>query len=402
MNFTEINIKQEYRSPQDNIIKDFYIPVLENAVSYRRSVGFFSSSALVEISKGICELAKKGGKIELVASPYLSAEDEEAIRKGYENRSKIIENALIRGLKTEPENYFEKERLNLLANLIESGVLNIKIAFTENGSSVGMYHEKLGLVEDSDGNKIVFSGSMNESENAFTKNYETVDVFCSWKSEDEKSRVIQKEKAFAAIWGNFDEKLKVQHFPSIDKAILEKYKRGKADFELDKKEFSKNRNIEYKISHENKTEIPDMLAVAEPDCEKPILVNNLFFDFKGKKSPRPHQIKAIENFESNNFQTLLAMATGTGKTLTSLFCANELSKKIELTSVLIIVPLKDLVDQWQKDIEECFSGEIIPIRSGLDWKEKLSDLRLLKILKKNEQNKKLVIITTYDSFCGND
>lgn len=402
MNFTEINIKQEYRSPQDNIIKDFYIPVLENAVSYRRSVGFFSSSALVEISKGICELAKKGGKIELVASPYLSAEDEEAIRKGYENRSKIIENALIRGLKTEPENYFEKERLNLLANLIESGVLNIKIAFTENGSSVGMYHEKLGLVEDSDGNKIVFSGSMNESENAFTKNYETVDVFCSWKSEDEKSRVIQKETAFAAIWGNFDEKLKVLHFPSIDKAILEKYKRGKADFELDKKEFSKNRNIEYKISHENKTEIPDMLAVAEPDCEKPILVNNLFFDFKGKKSPRPHQIKAIENFESNNFQTLLAMATGTGKTLTSLFCANELSKKIELTSVLIIVPLKDLVDQWQKDIEECFSGEIIPIRSGLDWKEKLSDLRLLKILKKDEKNKKLVIITTYDSFCGND
>lgn len=402
MNFTEINIKQEYRSPQDNIIKDFYIPVLENAVSYRRSVGFFSSSALVEISKGICELAKKGGKIELVASPYLSAEDEIAIRKGYENRAKIIENALLRGLKTEPENFFEKERLNLLANLVESGVLNIKIAFTENGSSVGMYHEKLGLVEDSDGNKIAFSGSMNESENAFTKNYETVDVFCSWKSTDEKARVIQKETAFAAIWGNFDEKLKVLHFPSIDKAILEKYKRGTADFELDKKEFSKDRNIVYKISHGDKTVILDVVKEAEMDNEKSILADNLFFDFKGKKSPRPHQKKAIENFESNNFQTLLAMATGTGKTLTSLFCANELSREIELTSVLIIVPLKDLVDQWQKDIEECFSGEIIPIRSGLDWKGKLSDLRLLKILKKDVQDKRLVIITTYDSFCGNN
>lgn len=402
MNFTEINIKQEYRSPQDNIVHDFYIPVLENAVSYRRSVGFFSSSALVEISKGICEIAKKGGKIELVASPYLSAEDEIAIRKGYENRAKIIENALLRGLKTEPENFFEKERLNLLANLVESGVLNIKIAFTENGSSVGMYHEKLGLVEDSDGNKIAFSGSMNESENAFTKNYETVDVFCSWKSTDEKARVIQKETAFAAIWGNFDEKLKVLHFPSIDKAILEKYKHGKADFELDKKEFSKDRNIVYKISHGDKTVIPDVVAVAEADSVDAVFEDKLFFDFKGKKSPRPHQKKAIENFESNNFQTLLAMATGTGKTLTSLFCANELSKKTELTSVLIIVPLKDLVDQWQKDIEKCFSGEIIPIRSGLDWKEKLSDLRLLKILKKDVQDKRLVIITTYDSFCGND
>ena len=402
MIFPNLSIKQEYRSPQDNIIKDFYIPVLENAVSYRRSVGFFSSSALIEISKGICELAKKGGKIELVASPYLSAEDEIAIRKGYENRAKIIENALLHGLKTEPENFFEKERLNLLANLVESGVLNIKIAFTENGSSVGMYHEKLGLVEDSCGNKIAFSGSMNESENAFTKNYETVDVFCSWKSTDEKARVIQKETAFAAIWGNFDEKLKVLHFPSIDKAILEKYKRGKADFELDKKEFLKNRNIVYKIRHGDKTEFSDVLAVAEMDNGKSVLADNLFFDFNGKKSPRPHQKKAIENFKSNNFQTLLAMATGTGKTLTSLFCANELSKKTELISVLIIVPLKDLVDQWQKDIEEFFSGEIIPIRSGLDWKGKLSDLRLLKILKKDEKNKKLVIITTYDSFCGND
>ena len=402
MIFPNLSIKQEYRSPQDNIVQDFYIPVLENAVSYKRSVGFFSSSALIEISKGICELAKKGGKIELVASPYLSAEDEEAILKGYENRAKIIEDALLRGLKTEPENFFEKERLNLLANLIEQGVLNIKIAFTENGSSVGIYHEKLGLVEDSSGNKIAFSGSMNESENAFTKNYETVDVFCSWKSEDEKARVIQKEKAFAAIWGNYDEKLKVLHFPSIDKAILEKYKRGIADFELDKKEFSKDRNIMYKISHGDKTVIPDVVAVAEADSVDAVFEDKLFFDFKGKKSPRPHQKKAIENFESNNFQTLLAMATGTGKTLTSLFCANGLSKETELTSVLIIVPLKDLVDQWQKDIEECFSGEIIPIRSGLDWKEKLSDLRLLKILKKNWQDKKLVIITTYDSFCGND
>lgn len=97
MIFPNLSIKSEYRSPQDNIVQDFYIPVLENAVSYRRSVGFFSSSALIEISKGICALAKKGGKIELVASPYLSAEDEEAIRLGYENRAKIIENALLRG-----------------------------------------------------------------------------------------------------------------------------------------------------------------------------------------------------------------------------------------------------------------------------------------------------------------
>ncbi len=54
-------------------------------------MGFFSSSALVEISKGIADMAKNGGKIEIVASPYLSDDDIQAIKDGYKNRQKIIE-----------------------------------------------------------------------------------------------------------------------------------------------------------------------------------------------------------------------------------------------------------------------------------------------------------------------
>ena len=374
MSFKEINIKQEYRSPQDNIVQDFYLPVLENAISYKRSVGFFSSSALVKLSKGICELAKKGGKIELVASPYLSAEDEEAIRKGYENRAKIIENALLRGLKTEAQNFFEKERLNLLANLIESGVLNIKIAFTEDGSCVGMYHEKLGLVEDSDGNKIAFSGSMNESEKAFTKNYETVDVFCSWKSEDEKSRVLQKEKSFATIWGNFDEKLKVLHFPAIDKAILEKYKRGKADFELDKKEFSKDQNTEYRINHEDKTDGADVFVVAEK--------NNLGYDFPKERklyfpdwlNLHPYQQTAINSWVKQNYIGIYDMATGTGKTLTAISSLYKLYEdKNGDFCTIILCPYIHLVTQWCDDLKAFGINPIIAFGSSpqKDWKSKL-------------------------------
>ena len=372
MIFPNLSIKQEYRSPQDNIVQDFYIPVLENAVSYRRSVGFFSSSALIEISKGICELAKKGGKIELVASPYLSAEDEIAIRKGYENRTKIIENALLHGLITEPENFFEKERLNLLANLVESGVLNIKIAFTENGSSVGMYHEKLGLVEDSDGNKIAFSGSMNESENAFTKNYETVDVFCSWKSTDEKARVIQKETAFAAIWGNFDEKLKVLHFPSIDKAILEKYKRGTADFELDKKEFSKDKTVEYKIRGGKKPQGADGLLVkdnAEYNIQKEKVLH-----FPDWLNLHPYQQDAIDNWKKQNYIGIFDMATGTGKTLTAISALYKLyEEKNGDFCAIILCPYIHLVTQWCEDLKAFGINPIIAFGSSpqKDWKNKL-------------------------------
>lgn len=38
MSFTFLNIQQEYCSPQNNIVTEFYIPVLEKAVSYKRSV----------------------------------------------------------------------------------------------------------------------------------------------------------------------------------------------------------------------------------------------------------------------------------------------------------------------------------------------------------------------------
>lgn len=388
MPFQSLNIQQEYRSPQNNIVTEFYIPVLKKSVSYKRSVGYFSSTSLVQITKGILGLIKNGGTIDLVASPYLSKEDEEAIRVGYENRTKIIENALNRSLQEDIKNPFSQERLNLLACLIEKGILNIKIAFTENEKekTIGMYHEKLGLMEDSSGNKIAFSGSMNESYNAMVNNYETVDVFCSWKSENEKTRVLQKEEAFSKIWGNYDSKLKVMSFPIIEKSILEKYKRhSNINFSLDKEEFAKKK--EYVFSES------EPLVVCD---------SGEFINFDGEKKARPHQVKAIENFIQNNYQSLFAMATGTGKTLTSLFALNELAKNVLIENVLIIVPLKDLVDQWQEDIEPYFNGEIITVRSGLEWKEKLSDISLLKLLNKEKYTSKLIIITTYDSFCLND
>lgn len=388
MPFQSLNIQQEYRSPQNNIVTEFYIPVLEKSVTYKRSVGYFSSTSLVQITKGILGLIKNRGTIDLVASPYLSKEDEEAIRVGYENRTKIIENALNRSLQEDIKNPFSQERLNLLACLIEKGILNIKIAFTENEKekTIGMYHEKLGLMEDSSGNKIAFSGSMNESWNAMVNNYETVDVFCSWKSESEKTRVLQKEEAFSKIWGNYDSKLKVMSFPSIEKSILEKYKsHSNINFNLDKEEFAEKK--EYVFSESEPFVVCD---------------SGEFINFDGEKKARPHQVKAIENFIQNNYQSLFAMATGTGKTLTSLFALNELAKNVLIENVLIIVPLKDLVDQWQEDIEPYFNGEIITVRSGLEWKEKLSDISLLKLLNKEKHTSKLIIITTYDSFCLND
>ena len=75
MSFKDIEIKTEYRSGKSNVIGDFYIPVLSHAVKYQRAVGFFSSTALIQIARGISELVSNGGKIQLIVSPRLSKED---------------------------------------------------------------------------------------------------------------------------------------------------------------------------------------------------------------------------------------------------------------------------------------------------------------------------------------
>ena len=244
MSLQDVSVKNEYRSLIDNVVQEFYIPLLEQAKVYKRAVGFFSSSSLVEITKGIATMASNGGKIQIVASPYLSDEDIEAIQKGYAERNSIIERAILRQITGEQVDYYSMQRLNLLACLIADGILDIRIAYTEGKNGIGMYHEKMGLIEDGEGNIVAFSGSMNESATAMSINYETIDVFRSWGDQNETDRVRLKENAFFSIWNDSEPNIKVLEFPSISQALIDKYRRSPPNFDLDKEQFpSKDRSI---------------------------------------------------------------------------------------------------------------------------------------------------------------
>lgn len=353
MSFQELDIKKEYRSLLDSVAKDFYIPLLSCAVKYQRAVGFFSSSSLVEISKGISELAKNGGKIQLVASPYLSDEDIEAIKNGYAMRDQVVKEAIRREM-TEGKTPFEKARLNLLANLISDGVLDIKIAFTEDSDRMGMYHEKMGIITDAEGNRVAFAGSMNESATAMTLNYETIDVYCSWK--DEEDRVIAKENAFASIWNDTEPNIKIIDFPELKQEIIEKYKRSVPDFEIDKKEYA-----------------PDIDTVLHTDL-------GVYSEY-GPKFPEwfklhDYQDEAITEWQKRNYRGIFDMATGTGKTYTGLGALTTLSKNIgHKLAAIIVCPYQHLVEQWVEDILKFNIDPIIGYSdsSQKDWPKRLKD-----------------------------
>ena len=208
-------------------------------------MGFFSSSSLKEISKGLKYFIKNNGKIQIVTSPNLSEEDVEAIKKGYELRDKIIENCLLKELK-EPETEKEKEELKILADLISENILDIKIAFIKNENNIGIYHEKLGIFEDEKKEKVVFTGSLNETLTAMTLNYETIDVFTSW---NDCKRVEKKERAFNSIWNNKEKNIEVLEFPKLKNEIIRRYQYKKSDLSFFSFEENSDNNI-YEINEE--------------------------------------------------------------------------------------------------------------------------------------------------------
>lgn len=356
MPFTKLNLLPEYRSFEHDIINEFYIPVLKKAVRYQRSVGFFSSSILIEITKGIKGLIQNNGKIEIIASPKLTEDDIEAIEKGYERREKIIENRIIESLDLSTEDYFEKKRLNLLSYLIAKEILDIKIAFINMKGNIGIFHEKVGIIQDENGNTIVFTGSMNETRTAVTYNYESFDVYCSWKGEEE--RIKLKLDAFNRLWENEIPQLKTIEFPKVAREKLENYQFEEPDFNIDEKE-QKAKSLNSKKLVEQK--VPFRIEKPEPKLPSYIKL-------------RQYQEEAIKKWEENNFIGIFDMATGTGKTITGLAGATHLyNRNNKRLAIVIVCPYQHLVEQWVEDLHAFNMSPIIGYSQSKqkDWFKRL-------------------------------
>ncbi len=376
MSLKDLDIKVEYRSKHIDIATSFYIPLLTEACMYKRAVAYFSSSSLLEISVGICNLAKRRGKIKLVTSPCLSEEDIEAIKKGYAKRDEIIKKALLSKLE-EAKDDFERDRLDLLANLIATNVLEIKIILIDNG--IGIFHEKLGIIEDDFGNKVAFSGSMNESETAFKKNYETIDVFCNWKIGDEASRFEKKFEAFKNLWVGNDDGVIIIDFPELSQEIIKKYKRKEqTDFSIDQREYL-SCSIEKKRGEVLEIKIPNEYKL------------------------RDYQEEAIEKWVENGYRGIFDMATGTGKTLTALGAIARISENLKgKLGVIIVCPFQHLVEQWVEDIVKFNIKPIIGYSYSpqKNWKNRLK--LAVQTLKYDDINSFFCFICTNATFSNEE
>lgn len=346
MGYSDLSLLRRYKTNTNDIVREFYIPVLKQSVLYKRAVGFFSSTALIELSKGIAGLISNGGKIRFIVSPLLSQEDIDAIQRGYDERE-IIKNSLEREMK-EPQNTSEAERLNWLASLISSGRLEIKVAFTPPQKATGMYHEKIGVLFDGNGERIAFTGSMNETINAFHNNYESIVVFSSLTQEDEQ-RVRDIDSDFDSLWANREPNVKVLDFPKVLKERLVSYQKDGMDLSLDSVEF------------EQAVE----LVPATPGC--PCIPRGV--------NLHDYQENAISTWAENDYCGIFDMATGTGKTFTGLGAAARLFSDKKKLAIIIVCPYQHLVEQWVEDILKFNMLPTIGYSASRqrDWKNRLSN-----------------------------
>lgn len=115
---------------------------------------------------------------------------------------------------------------------------------------------------------------------------------------------------------------------------------------------------------------------------------------------RDYQKTAISQFEMNGRSGILDMATGTGKTITSLFAANLHLEENNRQFLVVIVPFLHLIDQWAQDFSLFGIEYYLEIAySKSHWKNKLDDL----IWDYNQgYRKRIVIIGSYKSMANKD
>lgn len=348
MNFQEIELSRSYISRGDNnIAKSFLVPALKCSKEYMRSVGFFSSDVLLPIMDGIVSLSRRGGSIKLIASPQLSQEDIDAISLGYSRRDELLRGIFDRTFISEMEK-LDDNALQILSTLIARGILDIKIAITD---GIGEYHDKLGILQDLDGNTLAFFGSANSSLNGYQNNYEKIRIARGWIN-GERDVVLDEIHEFNTLWSGTNPYVSV----------------------VDYRESARNNVL--KIIERRSTKIDN--AESEP------------------VKLRDYQEQAIKAWIDNDYRGFYVMATGTGKTWTAIFSAKRLLKENPAT-VVICAPYKHLVKQWSEDVSAAFPEARIVLVSSENpvWFQQINQAIIRKRYTPNTQ---IIIITTIASF----
>ena len=385
----------------------FFSDCLCNATRFDLMLGFFSSSAISILANGFATFLYNGGKMRLIINDILTENDKNAIEKGINSEMSLPYFDL-----SDIENIYEtlserdKHFFDCISWLIRNNRIEIKIISPQEG--LGISHTKSGVLYDGI-NVVGFDGSCNFSRTALIDNIESLTVSCDWDGSIEIAKINAIQKEIEQI---IQEKDTTVSYVSVEniKTQLTNIAENKSLTDLLESEYNilqkHSQHITSVSIHKALEKAKDRLeAIIEKvkntnKCESTFTISTPCFPYPS--GPREYQIAAFENWKSNTQKGLFAMATGTGKTITSLNCLLEIYKKTGCYKALILVPTITLVEQWEKECAKFNFGNVIKVCSKYSgWQTSLSNIRMLEL--SNPDNKQsYIIISTYASFIRSD
>ena len=367
MGYKDLNIRISYETTNNRnmLLDDFYIPMLEQTKQYFRIAGFFSSSSLAVAAKGIEGLINNNGFMRLLISPRLSEQDAEIIRRVEQDH---LPESLSLFQELDFHDFYRFDNLQALSWMLANKRLEIKLVVDKH-SNESIFHQKIGIGYDADGDLLSFSGSINETAQAWLSNIEEFKTFKSWE-QGQREYLIADLRKFNEYWnGERDDIATVFSLPdAIKQRIIEVSPRDVSDLSIMKK---------YKDKQKEKKQITDI---------------GLF----------SHQRKAVAAWEANDHRLLMEMATGTGKTRTAIGCALCLLSKLENFLIIVATPQNTLSRQWKDDVESLgIQIEFSKIIDGSNNKWRL-DLETCLLNLNLKYSKNAIIYTTHVTASSDD
>jgi superfamily II DNA or RNA helicase len=377
------DFKYRYSTGRKDMPIDFCQLALSNSTKLDLGLGYFSSACFNVLSVGFAYFISNGGSMRLYINQHLTEDDYNLLQNNqtidFEERILQSFYSLKTTLSKRDEHFFK-----CLSYLIQNKRIEIKIVVPKDG---GLAHEKFGVFTDENNDKVAFTGSMNLTAAALVKNIETIECTCSWKSEDSRERIEMSEQDFSEIWTGASESVLVFPAKKFCQEIVKTYPKIESNELL-----QQEKEIIKKWSNKLQDEIdivPTQRISREPH-----------FPDKYPDGARPYQMEAYQKWVENGKQGIFAMATGTGKTITSLNCTLQEYQKSNSYQLLVLVPTIALVEQWIEEIALFDFKNVIKVYSeNSQWKNQIMNLEG-KISRGKKVN--FVVISTYQSFINKD
>lgn len=319
MSLQDLDLRSAYETLQEDPVSEFYVPALRESVAYDRIAGYFSSTSLALAARGILGLIENGGHMRLIVSPNLSSEDVEAIRRSTEDPQAYIESLMIQDL-SDLGDTLRSDHVRALGWMLANGLLEIRIACVvgEDSETTGaLFHQKVGILKDAEGNRVSFSGSINETASGWLSNAEEFKVFNSWTIGHE-GFLVSDESKFDEFWSGKRTYARVLKPSEAFNAHLVRLGEG---FSLEKIKLKK--------------------YVQELQREEAMESITLF----------PYQEEALKKWENSDRRMLFEMATGTGKTRTAIACSNIAKSTCDQFVCIVAAPEITLARQWETEFD---------------------------------------------------